>query len=424
MNIQKEIDELLGGAAKRAVYLDHAATTPMDPRVLEVMQPYFEENFGNPSAFYGIGQAAHDSLDSARATVAGHLACLPEEVIFTSGGTESDNLAVLGAARKWKEQNPDKPGHIITSTIEHHAVEMPCKQLEKEGFEVTYLGVDAQGQVQVEALTAALRADTALASVMMANNEIGTMQPIAEIAAAIKAHNAENDGKTLLHTDACQAAGVFDLNVDKLGVDLMTINGSKIYGPKGVGMLYRRKGVRIKALMYGGYQERGIRPGTENVPGIVGFTKALDIAQSEREQENARLTELRDYMIAQLLEGVPKSRLNGHPTERLPNNVNVTFMDIEGESLILYLNELGVSAATGSACTSESLDPSHVIVATGVPYECAHGSVRFSLGRKTSKEDIDYVLTIVPKIVEILRKISPLNLDPDTLEGNLESPLN
>jgi cysteine desulfurase len=425
----KAIQELLAGTEKRAVYLDHAATTPVDKRVFEAMQPYFSENFGNPGGFYDVGKVGADAVEAARGSVAEQLGCEAEEVIFTSGGTESDNLAILGVARAWRAKNPvpdgtDRHGHIITSAIEHHAVEMPCKQLEREGFDLTILPVDEYGRVQAEDVRTALREDTVLVSVMMANNEIGTLQPIAEIAEVIRNRNEASDSANVIfHTDACQAAGASDLDVQKLGVDLMTINGGKIYGPKGVGVLYRRKGVRLKSLMYGGYQERGLRPGTENVPGIVGFAKALELAQGDREAEAERLIELRDYMIAEFEKRVPKVRLNGHATERLPNNVNITFMDIEGESLILFLNELGISAATGSACTSESLDPSHVIVATGVPYECAHGSIRFSLGRKTSRADIDYVLEVLPKIVEILRKISPLNLDPDNLESNLDSPL-
>jgi cysteine desulfurase len=412
-NIHQEIDALLQGTEKQFVYMDHAATTYTDCRVVEAMMPYFEEKFGNPGGFYEVGKIAADAVENARGIVAGVLNCSAEEVIFTSGGTESDNLAIFGVARRYA----DKGKHVITSVIEHHAVEAPCKQLEKEGFEVTVLPVDEFGRVSLEDVQAALRDDTILVSVMMANNEIGTLQPIAEIGALLKDHQA------VFHTDACQAAGASALDVNALGVDLMTINGSKIYGPKGVGALYRRKGVRLKPMMYGGYQERGIRPGTENVPGIIGFAKALEIAEGGREAEAERLTELRDYMIAEIQKEIPKTKLNGHPTDRLPNNVNITFMDIEGESLLLFLNELGICAATGSACSSESLDPSHVIVATGVPYECAHGSIRFSLGRKTSRADIDYVLNVLPKIVEILRKISPLNMDVETLESNLDSPL-
>lgn len=411
INIHQEIDALLQGTEKRFAYMDHAATTYTDSRVVEAMMPYFEKKFGNPGGFYDLGKVAKDAVEGAREVVAGVLNCSADEVIFTSGGTESDNLAIFGVARRYA----DRGKHIITSVIEHHAVEAPCKQLQKEGFDVTFLSVDEHGRVNPDDVKAALRDDTILVSVMMANNEIGTLQPIAEIGEILKDH------KAFFHTDACQAAGALSLDVDKLGVDLMTINGSKIYGPKGVGALYRRKGLRLKPMMYGGFQERGIRPGTENVPGIIGFAKALEIADSGRGAEAERLTELRDYMIDEIQKAIPKTKLNGHATDRLPNNVNITFMDIEGESLLLFLNELGIYAATGSACSSESLDPSHVIVATGVPYECAHGSIRFSLGRKTTREDVDYVLDVLPKIVEILRKISPLNMDPNTLESNLQS---
>lgn len=401
-NAQQETLELLKKYdGERSIYLDHAATTYMDPRVKEAMDPYFCEKFGNPGGFYDIGQVAKEALDEARARVAKYLNCQPAEVIFTGGGTESDNMAVLGIAR----QHSGKGKHIITSSIEHHAVELPCKALEKEGFEVTYLSVDKYGRVKVEDVKAALREDTILVSIMMANNEIGTIQPIAGIGAVLKDHQA------YFHTDACQAAGALDLDVDALGVDLLTINGSKIYGPKGVGALYLRNGVRIKPLIYGGGQERGLRSGTENIPGIVGFAKAFELVQEGREEENARLIRLRDKLVKGLIASVPKTLLNGHPEDRLPNNANLTILDIEGEAFTLFLNELGIYASTGSACTSASLDPSHVILATGMPYECAHGSMRFTLGHRTTEEDIDFVLEVVPKVVSILRKISPLNID-------------
>jgi cysteine desulfurase len=412
MTVQQKINELLEKYPKKSIYMDHAATTYVDSRVKEAMDPYFTEKFGNPSSFYEVAQEAKNAIEEARGVVAKNMGCLPEEIIFTGSGTESDNMAIFGVARKYQ----DKGKHIITSSIEHHAVEFPCKQLEKEGFEVTYLPVDEFGRVGVEDLKKELREDTILVSVMTANNEIGTLQPIAEIGEVMKGHSA------LFHTDACQAAGVLELDVKKLGVDLMTINGSKIYGPKGVGALYRRKGVRLQPIIFGGYQERGLRAGTENVAGIVGLGKALELSQEGREVENKRLVELRDYMVAEIEKRVEKVRLNGHPTERLPNNVNITFMDVEGESFVLFLNELGICAGTGSACTSESLDPSHVITATGVPYECAHGSIRFTLGRKTTQEEVDFVLEVVPKIVDILRGISPLDMNETTLRGNLTSP--
>jgi len=406
MSVQAEIQKLLKGRPKQFIYMDHAATTPMDPRVKEAIDPYFVQDFGNPGGFYELGRIAKEALDDARSRVAGHLGCTPNEIIFTGSGTESDNMAIFGIAKKYES----KGKHIIISAIEHHAVEYPARQLRKEGFEVSILGVDRHGKVSVNELKETLREDTILVSIMMANNEIGTFQPIAEIGEALKNHQA------YFHTDACQAAGTVDIKVDTLGVDLLTLNGSKIYGPKGVGILYLRKGVRIKPLIYGGGQERGLRGGTENVPYIVGFAKALDLANENREEAVKRLTELRDYMTNELLKRIPKSMLNGHPTDRLPNSVNVTVLDIEGEAFTLFLNELGIYASTGSACTSLSLDPSHVILATGLPYECAHGSMRFTLGRNTTKEQIDYVLEVVPKIVEILRRISPLNLDEDLVK--------
>ncbi|MBU0981151.1 IscS subfamily cysteine desulfurase [Patescibacteria group bacterium] len=402
MTVQQEIQELLKGRPKKFIYLDHAATTYVDSRVYEAMQPFFQVEFGNPGGFYELGKRAADAMQAARETVAGVLGCRAEEIIFTGSGTESDNMAVLGVARKRAKEGK----HVIISAIEHHAVERPAEQLEKEGFEVTKVPVDKFGRIRVEDVKAALRDDTVLVSIMYANNEIGTIQPIYEIGTLLKDH------KALFHTDACQAAGALDLNVEKLGVDLMTLNGSKIYGPKGVGVLYIRKGVEIQPLVFGGGQERGKRSGTENVANIVGMAKALSIAQAESETENARLKELRDKLIDGLTK-IPKTILNGHPELRLPNNVNVSILDIEGEAFTLFLNEMGIYASTGSACTSTSLDPSHVILATGLPYECAHGSVRFSLGRKTTEEEIDYVLEVVPRVVSILRKISPLNLDAD-----------
>lgn len=401
MTVQEDIQKLFATKPKAFIYMDHAATTPVDPQVKAAMLPYFEESFGNPGGFYELGRIAKEAVDQARSTVAGVLGCDPEEIIFTGSGTESDNLAIFGAARANKKNG----NHIITSSIEHHAVDMPCKQLEKEGFEVTYLPVDSFGRVQVEAVKAALRPDTILVSIMTANNEIGTYQPIAEIGALLKEHPA------IFHTDACQAAGALELKVEKLGVDLLTLNGSKIYGPKGVGILYQRKGVRLRPIIFGGGQERNLRGGTENVPYIVGFAKALELAENMREEETLRLVKLRDKLIHGLIESTPKTILNGHPTERLPNNVNVSILDIEGEAFTLFLNELGIYASTGSACTSLSLDPSHVIIATGLPYECAHGSIRFTLGRHTTEEEVNYVLDVIPEIVAILRRISPLNLD-------------
>ncbi|MEI6511195.1 MAG: cysteine desulfurase family protein [Candidatus Uhrbacteria bacterium] len=402
------------------VYLDHAATTPLDPRVLEAMLPYLKENFGNPSSFHSVGKDAKDALDDAREEMAKILHVRADELLFTSGGTESDNLAVLGFCRA----NQSHGKHLVVTAFEHHAVIEAAMHLEKkEGFEVTYLSPDHDGMISLEQVMAAIRPDTILVSVMYANNEIGTIQPIGEIGNAIQKHRKQNPNTMpclqpgnfqfpVFHTDACQATGALDLDVEKLHVDLMTINGSKMYGPKGVGALYVRRGVKIQPLQFGGSQEKGIRPGTENVAGIIGMAKALEIAQGERVAESQRLVVLRDMLIAGIRERVPKVRLNGHPTKRLPNNVNISFMDLEGEAFILYLDASGIYASTGSACTSTTLDPSHVILALGLPYEVAHGSVRFSLGHSTTADDIQYVLETIPPLVAKLRALSPVRVDP------------
>lgn len=410
----------------REVYLDHAATTYLDPRVKEAMEPYWMEEYGNPSSLYLRGRRAKDALDKARGTVARILNCRPEEIIFTGGGTEAINLAIFGVVRQYDKGERKPRGHLITSKIEHHAVLHSMEALAKEGFEVTYLDVDEYGLVDPEDVWKALRPDTLLVSIMYANNEIGTIEPIEEIGKVIKKYRADrvktiasgSDPKPytlnptpLFMTDACQAAGALDLDVQKLGVDLLVFNGSKIYGPKGVGALYVRRGVRLKPLIYGGGQENNLRSGTENVPGIVGLAKALEIAHEEKEKENARLTELRDYLINRLLTEIPKTVLNGHPTRRLPNNVNVSVLDIEGEAVVLYLDARGIYISTGSACTSTTLDPSHVILAIGRPYEYAHGSLRFTLGRRTTKEDLDYFMEVFPGVAEKLRKISPVRIE-------------
>jgi len=393
----------------RQVYLDHAATTPIDPRVREAMLPFLDEKFGNPSSFHSIGKEVKDALDDARARMAHLLHVRPDELLFTSGGTESDNLAILGIARA----NAKEGKHLITTAYEHHAVLEAMMHLEKkEGFEVTYLTPDHDGRITVEQVMGAIRPDTILISVMYANNEIGTILPIAQIGNAV--HKRRSESKRafpLLHTDACQATGYLDLDIEKLHVDLLTINGSKMYGPKGVGALYVRRGIKLQPLQFGGAQERAIRPGTENVAGIMGMARALELAQAERVSESQRLAPLRDQLIAGIRERIPKVRLNGHATERLPNNVNMSIMDIEGEALLLYLDASGVYASTGSACTSASLDPSHVILALGMPYEVAHGSIRFTLGRSTAAADIAYVLDVLPPLVEKLRAISPVRVD-------------
>lgn len=392
----------------KAIYLDHAATTAMDPRVFEAMKPYFGVVAANPSSFHTPGLRAKEAVMEARTTIAKLLNARDEEIVFTSGGTESDNMAVVGIPRA----NADKGRHVITTSVEHPAVLEPLLRLHKKGeIELTVLGVDAFGMVSPDDVVKALRPDTVLVSVMAANNEIGTLQPIAEIGKEILKWRKEH--KTVLpyfHTDACQAAGACDLDVEKLHVDAMSINGSKIYGPKGAGLLYLRRGVKLEPLVIGGGQERNLRSGTENVPGIVGLAAAFAFAQAEKDAENARLIPLRDRLIEGFLK-IPKTRLNGHRTARLPNNVNVSFIDIEGEAAVLYLDAEGIYASTGSACASASLDPSHVILATGLSYEGAHGSMRFTLGKETTAEDIEHVIAVMPGIVEKLRHMSPVNLD-------------
>ena len=417
--------------------MDHAAAAPMDKRVKKAMEPYWTENFGNPNALYKEGLIARNAVETAREDIAKILGARAKEIIFTNGGTESDNLAIFGIAKNFKS------GHIITTKFEHHAVLNSCKRLEKEGFEVTYLDVGKEGVINPKDVAKALRPETILVSIMYANNEIGTVQPIREIAKAIRdfkkkgvideakqnfsrftlpRNGAGSDASQnfasprlsaafpLFHTDACQAPGYLDINVERLGVDLMTINGSKIYGPKGIGLLYAKNGIKLEPLLYGGEQERKLRPGTENVPAIVGLAEALKIAEQEREKESARLIKIRDYFIGRLLGEIPKTVLNGHSAERLPNNINVSILDAEGESIVLYLDEAGVACSTGSACTSESLEPSHVILAIGKPRAYAHGAMRFSLGRSTTKKDIDYVMKVLPDIIKKLRMFSPVNI--------------
>jgi cysteine desulfurase len=407
---------------KRIVYLDHAATTPTDPSVVQAMLPFFTENFGNPSGLYSISRDASDALADARERIAKILNSRSEEIIFTSGGTESDNLALFGIARKYGA-NPKWGKHVITSQIEHHAVLLPTEVLKKEGFEITETPVNADGEVSIEKIIGAIKKETVLISIMYANNEVGTIQPIAEIGRAIAKWKKENGRGPMdppfFHTDACQAAGTLMLDVAALHVDLLTLNGSKIYGPKGVGLLYCRRGVQLTPHIVGGGQELRIRSGTENVPAIVGLACALQRAQENHETENIRLTELREYFWSEIQTRVPKLVLNGHPSNRLPNNLNFTILDIEGEAVLLYLDEYGISCSTGSACTSTSLDPSHVILAMGKPYEYAHGSLRFTLGHTTTRADIDHVLSVLPPVVELLRSISPINLSLDQKQETL-----
>lgn len=404
---------ITGQKNKKRIYMDHAATTYLDPRVVSAMKPYWDEDFGNASSLYREGRRAKKALDGARSSIAGLIGAAPEEIIFTGGGTEGDNMAIFGVVRVFGGLASK---HIITTKIEHHAVLEPLRILEKEGAAVTYLDVSEEGIVDPAAVKKALRPNTVLVSIMYANNEIGTIQPIAEIADVIKNFKAKNPASPypLFHTDACQAAGYLDMNINNLGVDLMTVNGSKMYGPKGVGFLYKRSGVKLSPILYGGGQEKRLRSGTENVPTIIGLAKAFEIAQQEREKESARLIKLRDMFIAGILKNIPKVVLNGHPQKRLPNNINVSILDIEGEGIVLYLDEYGIAASTGSACTSADLEPSHVILALGRPYEFAHASLRFTLGRRNNEADIKYALGVLPEIVRILRGISPLKIKADS----------
>ncbi|TAK04152.1 aminotransferase class V-fold PLP-dependent enzyme [Patescibacteria group bacterium] len=392
----------------RHVYLDHAAATPLAPEVLEAMRPFLGADCGNPSSFHGDGKAAKDAVDAACSRIAKRLQARPDEILFTSGGTESDNLAVLGYARA----NKEKGMHLVTTAFEHPAVlESVGHLVRKEGFTQTVVSPDRDGLVKAEDVLAAVRPDTVLVSVMLANNEIGTIQPVADIGRELQKMREAGKTKAVLHTDACQGAGAMELDVEKLHAGLLTINGGKIYGPKGIGALYVKRGLKLQPLQFGGTQERGIRPGTENVPGAVGLAEALDRAQDGMEEENARLIPLRDRLVKGLLARVPKTRLNGHATRRLPNNANLSFLDVEGEALLLYLDAAGIEASTGSACTSAALEPSHVILSLGLPYEVAHGSLRFSLGRATTDHDVDYALDILPPLVEKLRSISPVRVD-------------
>jgi len=389
------------GICIKSIYLDHSATTYMRPEVFAAMKPYFEDIYGNPSSFHTVGLRAKEALDTSRETIAKCLNCKPNEIIFTGSGTESCNLAIKGIAFA----NKNKGRHIITQSTEHHAVLHSVEWLKKtQGFEVTYLDVDKFGQISLDDLESAIREDTILITIMYANNEIGTIQPIKEIAKIARKHGV------IFHTDACQAGGLMEIDVENLGVDMMTLNGSKIYGMKGTGLLYRKKGIHLESWIHGGSHEFGLRAGTENIPGIVALAKALELGQSERVEESKRLIQLRDHFVNQVVELIPDTFLNGHPTERLPNNANISFLNIEGEAMALMLDYLGIHISSGSACTSQSLKPSHVILSLGLPYEASHGSIRFSFGKRTIKEDIDYVLEHLPGVVERLRSMSPVRL--------------
>lgn len=384
--------------AERMLYLDHAATTPVDPAVLEAMLPYFSECFGNPSSIYRMGRAALQALDDARSLTADVLRCAAKDIVFSGGGSESDNLAIKGAAFAAREQG--KGAHIITSAIEHHAVLHACDYLKAFGFEITVLPVSSDGLVSPEDLRAAIRPDTVLATIMYANNEIGTIQPIAELGAICRERGV------LFHTDAVQAAGALSLDVNELNVDLLSLTAHKFYGPKGVGMLYVRRGTALLTQINGGGQERRRRAGTENVAGIVGFAAALQGAEERRSSYAAHCTALRDRLIDEIMQQIPHTRINGHRTQRLPNNANLSFAYAEGESLLLLLDQAGICASSGSACTSGSLEPSHVLMALGLTVDEAHGSVRFTLGKDTTSADIDRLLAVLPSMIERLRSIS------------------
>jgi cysteine desulfurase len=383
----------------RRVYMDHTAGMPVDPRVIETMKPYFEKFYGNPSSLHSFAQEARKGLEGAREKVAGLInAERKEEIVFTSCATESNNWAIRGAAAR----NQDRGKHIITTSIEHMSVINVCKYLTRQGFRVSFLPVDKQGTVDLEALKKELTDETILVSVMYANGEIGTIEPIKEISEIV------HSKKAYFHVDATAAAGQIPIDVQEDGADLVTLSSNDMYGPKGVGALYIRKGTRLEPLIYGGGQEYGMRSGTENLPGIVGMGKAADLAKSEMETESRRLSLLRDRFIKGLLEEIPHSFLNGNPVKRLPNNVAVRFSYIEGESMLLNLEMAGVAASSGSACTAKTLEPSHVLRAIGLKHEEAHGSLLFTLGRQNSEDDVDYVVGLLPDIVKRLRAMSPL----------------
>lgn len=383
------------------IYLDNAATTKTAPEVVESMLPYFTENYGNPSSIYSLGRHSKKAVTDAKETIANTLLAESSEIYFTAGGSEADNWAIKAVAEAYR----DKGRHIITSKIEHHAVLNTCAYLEKQGFEVTYLDVDEDGLVCPEELEKQIRKDTILISIMYANNEIGTIQPIEEIGRIAKAHGI------LFHTDGVQAYGQIPIQMKECGIDLFSASAHKLNGPKGIGFLYIRKGVKIHSLIHGGQQERGRRAGTENVPGIIGFARAAEIAFQRMEEKMAKETALRDYLIEGIEKNIPFVRLNGSKTHRLPNNVNFSIRFIEGESLLIMLDSKGICASSGSACTSGSLDPSHVLLAIGLPHEIAHGSLRLTLSEETTKGELDYVIENLQEIVKKLRNMSPLYED-------------
>lgn len=379
-------------------YFDNAATTPVREEVLQEILPYFREYYGNASSIYSIAKESKKALETARAKVAAAIGATPDEIYFTAGGSESDNMALRGVVNASKKEKK----HIITTKIEHHAILHTAEFLETKGVDVTYLNVDEFGKISLGELENAIRPETVLISVMFANNEIGTIQPIAEIGEIAKKHGV------LFHTDAVQAVGHVPIDVEKLQVDLLSMSGHKLGAPKGIGAIYIRKGTRISPLIFGGAQEKKLRAGTENIAGIVGLGKAAELAVAEMEETTKKLTALRDKLIHGILESIPDSRLNGHPTDRLPGNCNISFSYIEGESLLLLLDALGIAASSGSACTSGSLDPSHVLMAIGLPHEIAHGSLRLTIDRENTEEQVDFILEKLPGLVQRLRDMSPV----------------
>jgi cysteine desulfurase len=385
----------------KLIYLDHAATTATRKEVVDAMLPYFTEKFGNPSSIYGFASENKNVIGNSRNTIANALGAKSEEIYFTSGGSESDNWAIKATAEAYES----KGKHIITSKIEHHAVLHTCQYLEKRGFEVTYLDVDEKGLIKLDELEKAIRPDTILISIMFANNEIGTIEPVKEIGEIAHKHGV------LFHTDAVQAFAQVPINVDEMNIDMLSASGHKFNGPKGIGFLYIRKGLKLRSFIHGGQQERGRRASTENVPGIVGIGKACELAIATMDERIKKETELRDYLINRLTTEVPYARLNGHEVKRLPNNINISFQFVEGESILIMLDMAGICASSGSACTSGSLDPSHVLLAIGLPHEIAHGSLRLTLGYENTKEEMDYVADNVKRIIENLRNMSPLYED-------------
>lgn len=398
--MNSRIDVKIDITMKR-IYLDNASTTPIDAKVLSAMLPYLKDMVGNPSSLHYEGRLAKSAIEKSRAEIAEIIGAKPSEIIFTSGGTESDNLAILGIARA----NQNKGKHIIVSCIEHKAILNSCKKLASEGFEITYIDVDSNGLVSLEQLQSSIKPTTILVSVMYANNEIGTIQPINQIAKIIKDSMVSTP---VFHSDACQAAGSLLIDINKLGVDALTISSSKIYGPKGIGCLYISDKCRIEPITFGGDQERYIRPGTENVAAIVGFAKALSIAEDKRQSESLRLQKLRDYFLSKILKNITDVSVNGDMDNRLPNNINVSIKGVEGESLVLLLDNEGVACSTGSACSSTDLNPSHVLMQISTPLELAHCSVRFTLGRYTSEKDLDNTITILAECVKKIRSLSSI----------------